>query len=318
MTAQQSNNSTNRPLVSVIMNCLNGEKYLKEAIDSVYTQTYKNWEIIFWDNASTDRSAEIAKSYDERLRYCRGAKTIPLGAARNKALEQVLGEFIAFLDCDDLWMPEKLKKQIPLFEKDEDVGLVFCDTIFFNKKGNQKRVYRKWKPPRGRAFAKLLSNYFLALPSVVIRKKALDSLNERFDERFNMIEEYELFVRLSYKCKIDYVDEPLAKWRMHNLSWTFSRKALVPLEKELMISKFRLIYENFDRQYSNEVSLVKAKIAIDYALLEFENGNHLKARSILKPYLNISPKIRLYYWLTFLPYALYSALYKCYSGIKPL
>ena len=101
------------PLVSVIMNCLNCERYLNEAIDSVRAQTYSNWEIIFWDNASNDRSASIVKEYnDPRIHYFRGDKTILVYAARNKALSQCHGEFIAFLDCDDIWMTEKLSKQI--------------------------------------------------------------------------------------------------------------------------------------------------------------------------------------------------------------
>ena len=79
----------NQAKVSIVMNCLNGEKYLRESIDSVYGQTYKNWEIIFWDNNSTDKSAEIANSYDSRLRYFKGELTISLGAARNKALEKL-------------------------------------------------------------------------------------------------------------------------------------------------------------------------------------------------------------------------------------
>ncbi|MEK7079138.1 MAG: glycosyltransferase, partial [Patescibacteria group bacterium] len=66
------------PKVSIIMNCFNGSKYLRESIDSVYAQTYRNWEIIFWDNASTDNSAEIAKNYDSRLRYFRSERNYPL------------------------------------------------------------------------------------------------------------------------------------------------------------------------------------------------------------------------------------------------
>ena len=80
---------TTQPLVSVIMNCLNGEKYLREAIETVYAQTYSNWEIIFWDNASSDGSAAVAQSYrDGRLRYFRGDTTVPLGHARNLAIQQ--------------------------------------------------------------------------------------------------------------------------------------------------------------------------------------------------------------------------------------
>ena len=77
-----------KPLVSVVMNCYNSDRYLKEAIDSVYAQTFLDWEIIFWDNASTDRSAEISKSYDDKLLYFLGNQHVSLGAARNLAFEQ--------------------------------------------------------------------------------------------------------------------------------------------------------------------------------------------------------------------------------------
>ena len=85
------------PLVSVIMNCYNGSSYLGKAIDSVYAQTFSNWEIIFWDNASTDESGTIARSYDERLKYFRTEKNSPLGEARNSALSKVSGKYIGFL-----------------------------------------------------------------------------------------------------------------------------------------------------------------------------------------------------------------------------
>src|SRR5690349_5169555 len=122
------------PLVSVIMNCLDCSRYLREAIESVYAQTYENWEIIFYDNGSCDGSGDIARSYDDRLRYFRGDATIPLGNARNKAISFARGDLIAFLDCDDVWFPAKLEKQVPLFA-DSRVGLVYCDTIFFNSQG---------------------------------------------------------------------------------------------------------------------------------------------------------------------------------------
>ena len=113
----------NQPLVSVIMNCFNGERYLRDSIDSVISQTYKNWEIIFWDNQSNDKSAKIFKNYkDDRLKYyCAPSHIEVLYRARNYALKKAKGEFIAFLDVDDWWLPEKLEKQIPLFD-DPKVG----------------------------------------------------------------------------------------------------------------------------------------------------------------------------------------------------
>jgi len=85
------------PKISVIMNCYNGARFVKEAIDSVYAQTFKDWEIVFWDNASTDGTAEIARSYDSRLRYFRAERNTPLGRARNLAMERATGDWIAFV-----------------------------------------------------------------------------------------------------------------------------------------------------------------------------------------------------------------------------
>ncbi|MCD7983653.1 MAG: glycosyltransferase, partial [Desulfovibrio sp.] len=114
----------NVPAVSVIMNCLNSARDLRAALDSLMAQSFEDFEVIFWDNGSTDDSPAIARSYGPRLRYFRGEKTVPLGAARNLALAQARGRYLAFLDCDDLWRPQKLEKQVALFEANERVGLV--------------------------------------------------------------------------------------------------------------------------------------------------------------------------------------------------
>ncbi len=128
------------PTVSVIMNCLNCEKYLREAIDSVFAQTYEDWEIIFWeDKASKDGSENIATSYGRKLRYFRSDVSLPLYGSRNLAVQQARGKYIAILDCDDIWLPTKLEEQIPLLERDDKVGLVYSDIILFNEKGKEKR-----------------------------------------------------------------------------------------------------------------------------------------------------------------------------------
>ena len=109
---------TETPMVSVIMNCYNSDEYLKEAIDSVLAQSYKNWGIVFWDNQSTDDSAKIFNSYDdERLRYFLAPEFTKLGQARNLAISQALGDWLGFLDCDDVWVKTKLEKQVQLFTK---------------------------------------------------------------------------------------------------------------------------------------------------------------------------------------------------------
>ena len=112
------------PVVSVVINCYNGEKYLQQAIDSVLAQSYEDWEVIFWDNRSTDRSAEIVLGYrDTRFRYFHAPRHTPLYEARNYAIERARGDLIAFLDVDDWWFPSKLERQVPLFV-DPLVGIV--------------------------------------------------------------------------------------------------------------------------------------------------------------------------------------------------
>ena len=131
------------PLVSIIMNCHNSQQYLREAIESVINQTYSNWELIFWDNKSTDESPLIVQSYkDPRINYYSAISYTPLGQARNLAIEKSKGQIIAFLDCDDLWMPKKLELQIPKF-KDNEVGIVICNSIFFNADKKKKILIKR-------------------------------------------------------------------------------------------------------------------------------------------------------------------------------
>lgn len=304
------------PKVSVIMNCFNCSEYLREAIDSVYAQTFEDWEIIFWDNASMDNSAEIAKSYDERLRYFRGEETVPLGKARNLAIEKARGEYIAFLDCDDIWLPEKIEKQIPLFEQNSKVGLVFCDTFLFNNKGKSRQIYKNNKPPKGRIFRELLLNYFLYMQTVVIRKDALNTLSEWFDERLTMNEEADLFIRLAYNWEADYVDEPLAKWRVHDKSLTWNKKELFPIEYEMMLHKYIMTIPNFDNDFPDEIKFLRLKVLKQHFLLECERGNSKTARNLLRPHSLKDCKSFSLYMLSYLPYSIFIFLINHYKNLK--
>ena len=106
------------PLVSVIMNCHNSQKYLKQSISSVINQSYKNWEIILWDNKSTDKSREIVKSFkNKKIKYFFSKKLTKLGKARNLAVKKAKGKYVAFIDTDDTWPKNKLKIQMNFLKK---------------------------------------------------------------------------------------------------------------------------------------------------------------------------------------------------------
>lgn len=291
--------ATNPPLVSVIMNCLNCEKYVKEAIDSVYAQTYPNWEIIFWDDASTDGSAGIAKSYDSRLRFFRGEETIRLGAARNMAIKQARGEFIAFLDCDDIWLPNKLEKQVPLFH-DPEVVLVYSDAVYFNAAGVERRRYHHRAYFVGNCFRKLLADYNLVMSTAVIRRSALSKQPYWFDERFQVAEEADLFLRLAYKDKLAMVNEPLAKYRVHSASWTWTRGELFEQEVEMILSQYQKLFPDFTNQFAREINQWRNNLAFQQAKRLWISGDGAAARAVLWPYLK-NIRTLLLYLLSFSP-----------------
>lgn len=210
------NTSPGVPVVSVIMNCLNGERYLREALDSVVDQTFPDWEIVFWDNASRDASGTIAKSYGQRVRYFRGKTTVPLGQARNLAIAEARGRYLAILDCDDVWLPQKLERQVPLLERDPSVGLVFADCYFMDETGNlQGTFFRRVPPPAGDPYLALLTGpNFTPGPTVVMRSDAVRKVGG-FNPAFRYVESYELFLKLARVSRFAHLDEPLARYRIH-------------------------------------------------------------------------------------------------------
>lgn len=267
------------------MNCFNSGKFLKEAIDSVFIQTYDNWEIIFWDNNSTDNSAEIAQSYDSRLRYFKADETVPLYHARNFALEKAEGEFIAFLDCDDLWEKDKLEKQILLFENPE-VGVVYSDARYFRSDSDFFRLYEKRPFYTGDCRKQLIQDYFLCLQTLVIRKTALDELDYFFDLRFQIIGDAETVRRISLNdWHLAMVPEVLAHWRIHGNNLTLKRPMLIEDETLQMLEKFNEIYPGFNSEYQNEIAILKEGIAIHKAKAYLKDGRSSEVRKIVQEYL---------------------------------
>jgi glycosyltransferase involved in cell wall biosynthesis len=224
------------PLISIIINCFNGDRFLQKALDSVISQTYKNWEIIFWDNQSTDKSAEIFNSYkDVRFKYYKALKHSEiLYEAKNYALEKANGEFYAFLDVDDWWLSNKLEKQVPLF-RDPKVGIVYGNFWNFFEKKNKTKIFRENILPTGMILKDLLSNYPVGSPTYMIRKKSLDSLKFNFNNNYHIIGEFDLIIRLSVKWKADCVQSPVAFARKHEKSESY-------LKRNLEIEEMKVLY----------------------------------------------------------------------------
>ena len=268
----------NYPKVSIIMNCFNCSRYLEEAIDSVYAQTYENWEIIFWDNASTDNSAEIAKKHDDKLCYFNSDETVPLGHARNFALGKARGEYIAFLDCDDIWLPDKLEKQIEIFNTNRDVMLVYSDCYIVDSNGNKMRTaFESQKPVRGNIFNELLSRYnFIPLLTAIIKKEVLNEIG-LFKDDYKIAADYDLFLRIAYNHPVDYVEDCLAKYRVHDSNLSIIRDIGIKEELEI-INKWLHKNPMLNNEIGNKIKMKKLKRYAALYIYYFVKYTHLPKR----------------------------------------
>jgi len=262
-----------KPLISILMNCFNGEIFLNEAIESILKQSYHNWELIFWDNKSTDKSLEIASRYkDERIKIFKSKEHTNLGQARKNAFRKAEGDYLAFLDVDDLWEEEKLKSQIKLFDNKE-VGIVFTNTVYFSKK-RKENLY-----PLNKKFEVntnlLITNYPLSLNSIMIDINKLKNLDYHFDENYNHICDFDLMVRLSSISKVKYLNKSLSAWRIHENNESFIRKGLFNKEKKKWC-EFHL-RNNFLKDYKKEINELMILITAQDRIFKYKlNFNDFK------------------------------------------
>ena len=201
-------------LISVIMNCFNGERFLKEAIDSVFAQTHRDWEIVFVDDCSTDSSAGIARSYEAtgRLTIVRTTERSTLYAARNFGIDHARGEFISFLDVDDVWQPQTLKRLVS--RMGPETTFVYGGWRCIDADGNalqMERIPRR----RGIVVNSLLLRSFIAVSCILLRADICR--RERFDPYYILMGDYDLWIRLgTLGCACDFVALPLLLSRIHD------------------------------------------------------------------------------------------------------
>ena len=273
-------------LISIIMNCYNGEKYLEESIQSILNQTYDNWELIFWDNVSTDNSANIFKSFnDKRFHYYLAKEHTTLGKARNLAIEKSIGDFLCFLDVDDYWYQNKLQKQLLLFE-DNKVGIVHSNFYLLDQQNKKKRIAIKYEQPIGYAFNETIINYNIGFLTVMIRKKSFNSLIEKCNPNYSVIEDFDLIVRILLNWKIHYTNIVLGVCRIHknnfqkiyaykkineflDLLENYEKKNIVKNKYTLLFLREKVIRDKIIHEYvydDKKISLVKIKLISSFSI----------------------------------------------------
>lgn len=223
------------PLISVVMNCFNGAAYLNEALESVCAQTFRDWELIFWDNQSTDRSADIFRGIrDPRFRYYRADVHTALGEARNRAVSRARGEWLAFLDCDDRWVSDKLELQLRGVEHPRrDVGLVYgpVQLAIDDPAGAPsalERYYRRQavRPHGAKSiFEDLLERNFIIFSTLLLRRELYDRVGG-INGRLTQNEDYDLLLKVSRLARAVCVDSPCAVYRIHAMNTSHAQVEL--------------------------------------------------------------------------------------------
>ncbi len=203
------------PKVSVIIPTYNRAHLIGRAIQSVLDQTYQNFEIIVVDDASTDETEELVKSFsDNRINYVRHQKNKGGSAARNTGIRAAKGEFIAFFDSDDEWLVEKLKKQIDKFRmSSKKVGVIYCGHCIVGEE-TQEVVDEVIFSLRGNVFLNLLKMCITPGSSLVVRRYCFRKAGF-FDEALPSCQDWDMWIRLSRYYEFDFIPEILVKYHLH-------------------------------------------------------------------------------------------------------
>jgi glycosyltransferase involved in cell wall biosynthesis len=212
------------------MNGFNTARYMREAIESVRAQTYPHWEIEYYDNRSEDDSMAIVASYgDPRIRVRSAPRRLPLAEGRNEAIRGARGEWIAFLDCDDLWEPSKLERQLRRLGEDAhaNVGMVYARTMSFSSRGDEgETTYRHaGRPlPEGDILEELLTEgNVVPIVSALVSRQAYEAVGG-IPPHLTFAEDYWLFTAIAEKYRVLCVQDVLCRYRVHEASATFRNK----------------------------------------------------------------------------------------------
>lgn len=208
------------PLVTIIINVFNGEATLSETIDSALAQTFNDFELLIWDDCSSDNSAGVVSEYDDpRIRYVRSEAQIPLGQARQAAISAAQGEWVAFLDQDDLWLPQKLELQLARAREMPDGALVYGRTVRFYPNGRERdydQAHEYAPLPEGDIFSLLfVDSCYIAMSSAMFRRSAIEEVGG-VPSWIRIIPDYYLYTAVARRFPAAAVQQVVCWYRMRS------------------------------------------------------------------------------------------------------
>ena len=204
------------PEVSVVIPVYNREEYIGECLQSVFDQTLDDWDMWVVDDGSTDHTLEVVHSFDRAKVHVLQVEHGRQARARNAAISHIDSEFVAFLDSDDVWLPDKLERQLPLFAGRPNIGLVCSDNYRFDANGRHSLTTFQFKTPhRGQVLRELcLGPNFVVTSTVVARRECFSEVG-LFDPSMTPSEDYHMWLRIAAQYDIDYIPDVLVGYRFH-------------------------------------------------------------------------------------------------------
>jgi len=310
----------NSPLVSVIIPAYNSADYIEEALESVFKQTFQDFEILVIDDGSTDDTGAILEKYKDRIEYCFQENGGP-ASARNQGIRMARGEYIAFLDADDIWLATKLEKQIALFRQRQNLGMVITGSCSFDKKGiygfsTKKREYLM--------IGDIARNIFLrsgvGTPTVMVRKKVFDKVG-LFEENIRYGEDDNLWIRIASHYDVELIDEALIRVRNHPGRMTANQTALLE-DVQDNIQFLKTKYGDIVRKKIEKAAPIKiARVQFSIGYGQYEIGNYREARKAFAR----GTFHRIWFWknpiyflLTFMPSCLMAMLRSIKRKLVPV
>ena len=272
--------SEKNPKVSAIIPVYNGEKYISKALESVLNQTYKNIEIIIINDGSNDRSFEQIKPYLSRIKYIY-QENEGLCNARNKGIHESTGELIAFLDHDDIWLAQKIEKQVKYFLENPHGKFVHCSVIYINHTGEKITPAGYWNDLRINGevndIAEIFMHYAMFPSAMMIRREVFEDIGY-FDPEFNHGEGYNLCLRIAREYHLGYINEALVLYRLHDSN---ASKDVIRFD----LNRINII-EAFLEKYPDVYKIIRKKnitsrlfnLYLDIAKTFLWTGNYTEAK----------------------------------------
>ena len=280
--------------VSIIINVHNGEKFIENSLRSALNQTYKNIEIIIWNNASTDKTGDIVKNFtDKSIKYHYSDSFEKLYVTRNRAIEISSGEFITFLDVDDELTLDSIEKRVDLLNRTKKE--ICISNLYISKNFGKKKLYYSKSNIPNLDFNSLLEKYNICFLSVMFSKKIFDKF--KFNHNYNILGDFDLMLNLSYHYDIQFSNVHSGVYNVHINNYTHKNlRTHIKETRKWFIENYSILLKNKKKLKApiikNYIILNQTEKLINFNLIKilkyfiFKKKNFLYLR-ILKRFLSI-------------------------------